>query len=77
MFPHITSRRKEEMNNSLTLYRIIMDLIWQNGVRIHDLRNLATYVWAVVGLMAIARQPPVTRAVEMSFGIGSDRHFNP
>lgn len=39
------------MNNSLTLYRIIMDLIWQNGVRFHDLRILATYVWAVVGLI--------------------------
>lgn len=39
------------MNNSLTLYRIIMDLIWQNGVRYHDLRILATYVWAVVGLI--------------------------
>jgi hypothetical protein len=39
------------MNNSLILYRIIMDLIWQNGVRFHDLRILATYVWAVVGLI--------------------------
>jgi len=28
-----------------------MDLIWQNGVRFHDLRILATYVWAVVGLI--------------------------
>jgi hypothetical protein len=28
-----------------------MDLIWQNGVRFHDLRILATFVWAVVGLI--------------------------
>lgn len=39
------------MDNSLRLYRIIMDLIWQNGVRFHDLRILATFVWAVVGLI--------------------------
>ncbi len=39
------------MNNSLRLYRIIMDLIWQNGVRFHDLRILTTFVWAVVGLI--------------------------
>lgn len=43
------------MDNSLALYRIIMDLIWQNGVRFHDLRILATYVWAVVGLI-LSRQ---------------------
>jgi hypothetical protein len=28
-----------------------MDLIWQNGVRFHDLRILASFVWAVVGLI--------------------------
>jgi hypothetical protein len=28
-----------------------MDLIWQNGVRFHDLRLLTTFVWAVVGLL--------------------------
>jgi len=28
-----------------------MDLIWQNGVRFHDLRILTTFVWAVVGLI--------------------------
>jgi hypothetical protein len=28
-----------------------MDLIWQNGVRFHDLRVLTTFVWAVVGLI--------------------------
>jgi hypothetical protein len=39
------------MDNSLALYRIIMDLIWQNGVRFHDLRILTTFVWAVVGLI--------------------------
>lgn len=39
------------MDNSLSLYRIIMDLIWQNGVRFHDLRILTTFVWAVVGLI--------------------------
>jgi putative DNA methylase len=37
------------MDNSLRLCRIIMDLIWQNGVRFHDLRILTTFVWAVVG----------------------------
>lgn len=39
------------MDNSLRLYRIIMDLIWQNGVRFHDLRIVTTFVWAVVGLI--------------------------
>lgn len=39
------------MDNSLSLYRTIMDLIWQNGVRFHDLRILVTFVWAVVGLL--------------------------
>jgi hypothetical protein len=39
------------MDNSLSLYRIIMDIIWQNGVRFHDLRILATFGWAVVGLI--------------------------
>jgi hypothetical protein len=28
-----------------------MDLIWQNGVRFHDLRILITFAWAVVGLI--------------------------
>lgn len=39
------------MDNSLNLYRTIMDLIWQNGVRFHDLRILTTFGWAVVGLI--------------------------
>lgn len=39
------------MDNSLRLYRTIMELIWQNGVRFHDLRLLTTFVWAVVGLL--------------------------
>lgn len=48
------------MDNSLELYRIIMDLIWQNGVRFHDLRILTTFVWAVVGLI-LSRQIHLSR----------------
>lgn len=39
------------MEDSLRLYRIMMDLVWQNGVRFHDLRCLYTFVWGVVGLI--------------------------
>ena len=36
---------------SLTLYRTIMDMILSSQVRFHDLRCLATFGWAVVGLL--------------------------
>lgn len=39
------------MSKSLELYRSIMTLIWQAGVRLNDLRNVYTLVWAVVGLI--------------------------
>lgn len=39
------------MSDSLTLYRTLIDFVWQNGVRFHDLRCLITFVWALVGLL--------------------------
>lgn len=39
------------MNDSLTLYRTLIEFVWQNGVRFHDLRCLITFVWALVGLL--------------------------
>lgn len=39
------------MNKSLELYRSIMSFIWQAGVRLNDLRNIVTFVWALVGLI--------------------------
>jgi hypothetical protein len=39
------------MSDNLTLYRTLMEFIWQNGVRFHDLRCLITFVWALVGLL--------------------------
>lgn len=39
------------MTNSLNLYRTIVTFVWQNGMRFHDLRLLATFCWAIVGLL--------------------------
>lgn len=39
------------MSDSLTLYRTIIEFVWENGVRFHDLRCLITFVWAIVGLL--------------------------
>lgn len=39
------------MTNSLDLYRTILIFVWQNGMRFHDLRLLATFSWAIVGLL--------------------------
>lgn len=39
------------MGNSLKLYRTILEMIWETGVRFHDLRCLMTYAWAIVGLL--------------------------
>jgi hypothetical protein len=39
------------MENSLTLYRTIMEFVWQNGVRFHDLRALYGFIWSLVGLL--------------------------
>lgn len=40
------------MSKGLELYRSIMSFIWQAGVRLNDLRNVFTLVWAIVGLIA-------------------------
>lgn len=39
------------MSDSLTLYRSLLEFVWQNGIRFHDLRCLITFVWALVGLL--------------------------
>jgi hypothetical protein len=39
------------MSDSLTLYGTLMKFIWQNDIYIHDIRCLATFVWAMVGLI--------------------------
>ncbi|HXV96789.1 MAG TPA: transposase [Anaerolineae bacterium] len=39
------------MSDSLSLYRTLLEFVWQNGVRFHDLRCLMTFVWALVGLL--------------------------
>ena len=39
------------MSDNLTLYRTLIEFVWQNGVRFHDLRCLITFVWALVGLL--------------------------
>lgn len=33
------------------MYRTLIEFVWQNGVRFHDLRCLITFVWAIVGLL--------------------------
>lgn len=39
------------MEDSLRLYRTILEFIWQSGLRLHDLRCLATYAWAITGIL--------------------------
>lgn len=39
------------MEDSLKLYRTMLRFVWENGIRFHDLRCLATFVWMVTGLM--------------------------
>jgi hypothetical protein len=39
------------MSDSLTLYRTLIEFVWQNGIRFHDLRCLQTFVWGLVGLL--------------------------
>ena len=40
------------MSKSLELYSTIAGFIWQAGVRMNDLRNVVTFIWAVTGLIA-------------------------
>ena len=40
------------MSKSLTLYGSIMSFVWQTEIRFNDLRNMSTFVWAIVGLLA-------------------------
>lgn len=39
------------MEGNPTLCRIIIEFIWQSGIRFHDLRNLFTFAWAITGLL--------------------------
>jgi hypothetical protein len=39
------------MESSPNLYRIIIEFVWQSGIRFHDLRCLFTFAWAVTGLL--------------------------
>lgn len=39
------------MEDSLRVYRTMLRFVWDNGVRFHDLRCLATFVWMVTGLL--------------------------
>ena len=43
------------MNDSLKLYRNIAEFIFKYGMRIHDLRNFTTFLWAMVGLIQSQR----------------------
>jgi hypothetical protein len=40
------------MSKSLKLYSTIAGFIWQAGVRMNDLRNVVTFIWAVTALIA-------------------------
>ena len=40
------------MSKSLELYSTIAGFIWQTGVRMNDLRNVVTFIWAVTALIA-------------------------
>lgn len=40
------------MSRSLTLYGSIMSFVWETEMRFNDLRNMFTFVWAIVGLLA-------------------------
>lgn len=39
------------MEDSSKLYRIIMEFIWQSHLRLHDLRCLCTFAWAITGML--------------------------
>jgi hypothetical protein len=39
------------MSDSLRLYSNIADYVFKNGMRFHDLRCYATFLWAIVGLL--------------------------
>lgn len=39
------------MEDSPKLYRIKREFIWQSNLRLHDLRCLCTFVWAITGLL--------------------------
>ncbi len=39
------------MEGNPSLYRIIIEFMWQSGIRFHDLRCLFTFAWAVTGLL--------------------------
>ena len=39
------------MSKSLELYGSIMSFVWQAGMRMNDMRNLSTFVWAITGLL--------------------------
>lgn len=39
------------MSDSLTLYRIIFDMILNTRVHFHDFRCLITFAWAIVGVL--------------------------
>ena len=40
------------MSKRLELYSTIAGFIWQAGVRLNDLRNVETFIWAVTALIA-------------------------
>ena len=39
------------MEDSLKVYRTMLQFVWESGIRFHDLRCLATFVWMVTGLV--------------------------
>jgi hypothetical protein len=39
------------MSDSLRLYRNIANFVFKNGMRFHDMRCFATFLWAIVGLL--------------------------
>jgi hypothetical protein len=39
------------MEDSLKVYRTMLGFVWESGIRFHDLRCLATFVWMVTGLV--------------------------
>ena len=39
------------MEDSLKVHRTMLRFVWESGIRFHDLRCLATFVWMVTGLV--------------------------
>lgn len=43
------------MSNHSTLFYNLMQFVGSSGLRFHDLRSLATFVWAIAGLLTTGK----------------------